>query len=73
VTAELGTALVAFGNAYAVLVTLLAVLSLLGLRAWCQTMGIALSQYVLHLLDGAIVVLGILFLVLVTIRFITIG
>jgi hypothetical protein len=69
----LGTTTSAFGNAPAVLVTLLAVLVLLGLRAWCQTMGIVLARQVLHLLDGSIVVLGVLFLVLVGIRFVTIG
>jgi hypothetical protein len=69
----LGTSTSAFANAPAVLVTLLAVLLLLGLRAWCQTMGIVLARQALHLLDGAIVVLGFLFLALVTIRFVTVG
>lgn len=63
----------AFANPAAVLITLLATLLLLALRAWCQTMGIALSRQVLHLLDWAIVALAVLFVALVAIRFVTIG
>ena len=69
----IATSTSAFGNAHAVLVTLLAVALLLAVRAWYQTMGVVLARQVLHLLDGAIVVLGILFFVLVTIRFVTVG
>jgi hypothetical protein len=72
-TGLLGASASAFGNAHAVLVTLLAVLVLLGLRTWCLTMGVVLARRVLHLLDGAIAVLGLLFFVLATIRFVTIG
>lgn len=72
-TGIVATSTSAFGNAHAVLVTLVAVVLLLALRAWCQTMGVVLARQALHLLDGAIGVLGILFFVLVAIRFVTIG
>lgn len=63
----------AFGNAHAVLVVLLAALVLLGLRAVILTMGVVLTRQVLHLLDGAIVVLVVVFFALAAIRFVTVG
>jgi hypothetical protein len=63
----------AFGNPHAVVVTLIAVVVLLALRAWSQTMGVVLTRSILFMLDAAIGVLGVLFFVLVAIRFATIG
>ena len=63
----------AFGNVHAVLVTLLAALVLLGLRATVGTMHVVLTPRVLHVLDGAIGVLFVLFFVLASIRFAFVG
>jgi hypothetical protein len=63
----------AFGNPHAVLVTLIAVVVLLALRVGSQTMGVVLARNILFMLDTAIGVLGVLFFVLVAIRFATIG
>lgn len=63
----------AFGNPHAVLVTLIAVVVLLVLRAVSQTAGVVLARNILLMLDAAIGVLSILFFVLVAIRFATIG
>lgn len=72
-TALVGASAGAFGNVHAVTVTLFAVLVLLGLRAWCLTLGVVLTRSALHLLDGAIGILTVLFFVLVAIRFVTVG
>lgn len=63
----------AIATAPAVLVTLIAVLLLLGLRAWTQITNLALTRHVHLLLDGTIGVLAALFFVLVVARFVAIG
>jgi len=63
----------ALATAPAVLVSLVAVLLLLALRAWTQIAGLALTRQVRLLLDGTIGALAGLFLVLVVVRFITVG
>jgi len=62
-----------FATAPPVLITLVACVSLLGLRAWAAVTGLELSHRVFLLLDGAIAVLFVLFLGLVTLRFATGG
>ena len=52
---------------------LVAVLLLLGLRAWTQVTGLLLTRQVGLLLNAAIGVLSALFLVLVVVRFVTVG
>lgn len=69
----LAAGLATLASAPAVLVTLVAGLLLAGLRAWALTVGLTLTRHVLHLLDGAIAALGIMFLALVFTRFITVG
>jgi hypothetical protein len=56
-----------------VLVTLIAVLLLLGLRAVTEITHLSLTRQVHLLLDGSIFVLGALFLVLVVTRFVAVG
>jgi hypothetical protein len=73
VSTVLAASAAALATAPAVLVTLLAALLLLGLRAWTQTMGLTLTRQVVLLLDAAIVTLSGLFIVLVAVRFITVG
>jgi hypothetical protein len=72
-TAVLAASAAALATAPAVLVTLLAVLLLLALRAWTEITGLALTRHVRLLLGGTIGVLAVLFLVLVAVRFITVG
>ena len=71
-TASLGTVSV-LSIAPPVLVTLVACVCLLGMRAWAATTGVELSRRVFLLLDGAIVALVVLFVALVTVRFLTGG
>jgi hypothetical protein len=56
-----------------VFVVLLSVLILLGVRAWCGVFDVILTRQVTRLLDGSIGFLFILFIVLVIVRFRTIG
>jgi hypothetical protein len=63
----------ALATAPAVLVTLVAVLLLLSLRAWTEINGLTLTRNVRLLLAWTIVVLGVLFLGLVAVRFVTVG
>lgn len=72
-TSVLATSAAALATAPAVLVTLVAALVLLVLRAWTQIAGLALTRQVLLLVDGAIGALAVLFIVLVAVRFITVG
>jgi hypothetical protein len=60
-------------SAPAVLVTLVAELLLLALRAWVVTTRLALTRQVHLLLDGTVVALGLLFVLLVFLRFVTVG
>lgn len=60
-------------SAGAVLVTLLASVVLLSLRAWSGASGFKLTRRVSLMLDGAVVILLVLFLVLVVVRFKTVG
>jgi hypothetical protein len=60
-------------SAPAVLVTLVAELLLLALRAWVVTTRLVLTRQVTLLLDGAVVALGGMFLLLVFLRFVTVG
>ena len=60
-------------SAPAVLVTLVAELLLLALRAWVVTTRLLLTRQVNLLLDGAVVALGLMFLLLVVLRFVTVG
>jgi hypothetical protein len=73
VTAVLAASAGAVAGAPAVLVTLLAVLLLLVLRAWTQIVGLTLTRHVVLLLDGAIGALAALFVILVVVRFVTVG
>jgi hypothetical protein len=73
VTPVLAASAAALATAPAVLVTLLAVLMLLGLRAWTHGMGQTLTRQVVLLLDTAIVTLAGLFIILVAVRFVTVG
>ncbi|HEV3212695.1 MAG TPA: hypothetical protein VGZ03_04790 [Acidimicrobiales bacterium] len=72
-TAVLAASAAALATAPAVLVTLVAALLLLALRAWTQISGLTLSQHVHRLLDGTIGALSVLFLLLVVVRFVTVG
>jgi hypothetical protein len=63
----------AFGSPPAVLVTMVASVILLSLRAWCATTGVVLTRPVALLLDGAIALLFVVFAVLVIIRFETLA
>jgi hypothetical protein len=63
----------ALATAPAVLVTFVACLLLLALRAWTQITGLVLTRQVRLLLDGTIGALALLFLALVVVRFITVG
>ena len=72
-TLPLAASAAALATAPAVLVTLVAVLVLLGLRAWTQLSGQTLTRQVHLLLDGTIGVLTALFLILVVVRFVTVG
>jgi hypothetical protein len=53
----------------AVLVTMIACLILLALRAWSRSVGLPLTRSVSLYVDGAIWVFFLLFMVFVTIRF----
>jgi len=66
-------ALGVFATAAPVLVTLVACVSLLGLRSWAAVTGLELSRRVFLLLDSAIAVLLVLFVGLVALRFFTGG
>lgn len=72
-TVTLPLATSALATAPAVLVTLLASILLLVLRAWTRIMHLALTRQVHLLLDGTIVALCALFFVLVALRFATVG
>jgi hypothetical protein len=61
------------GASQVVLVALLAVVILLCVRAVGHVMGVTLTRAVSHMLDGSIVVLFLLFIVLVIVRFKTVG
>lgn len=63
----------ALATAPAVLVSLVAVLLLLTLRAWTQIAGLYLTRHVALLLDGAIGALAVMFIALVAVRFVTVG
>jgi hypothetical protein len=63
----------AFGSPPAGLVTMVAGVILLSLRAWCATTGVVLTRPVALLLDRAIAVLVVVFVVLVIIRFETLA
>lgn len=71
--AVLAASAAALATAPAVLVTLIATILLLALRAWTQVTGLTLSRQVHRLLDGSIGALCVLFLILVVVRFITVG
>jgi len=73
VTPVLAASAAALATAPAVLVTLVAALLLLTLRAWTQITGLVLTRHVTLLLDGAIGALAIMFVALVAVRFITVG
>ncbi len=62
-----------YASAPAVLVTLVAAIILLALRAVCGAARVALTRQVLLLLDGAIVALVAMFITLVAVRFVTVG
>ena len=53
----------------ATLVSLVGCLLLLSLRAWSSVKGVLPTQSVFRLLDASVLVLGVLFLILVVIRF----
>jgi hypothetical protein len=63
----------AIGAAQVVLVALLAVVTLLCVRALSRILRVPLSRTVSLLLEGSIVVLLLLFIVLVIVRFKTVG
>jgi ascorbate-specific PTS system EIIC-type component UlaA len=63
----------ALATAPAVLVTLVAVILLLALRAWTEINGLVITRHVRLLLDGTIGALTLLFIGLVAVRFITVG
>lgn len=63
----------ALGAVPVAIVSLLAIVTLLCVRAVSGVMRVALSRVVSQLLDGSIVVLFLLYVVLVIIRFKTIG
>ncbi|HEV3266852.1 MAG TPA: hypothetical protein VGZ68_00440 [Acidimicrobiales bacterium] len=63
----------ALGAPQVVFVSLVAVVTLLSLRAVTKVMGVVLSRSVSRTLDGAVVVLFVLFIVLVIVRFKVIG
>jgi len=71
--AVLAASAAALATAPAVLVITVAVLVLLSLRAWTGIRGIALTRQVHLLLDGTIGALLLLFVVLVAVRFVTVG
>jgi len=56
-----------------VFIVLLSVLILLSVRAWCGVFDVLLSRQVTRLLDGSITFLFVLFIILVIVRFKTIG
>lgn len=70
---EIASSFATLASAPAVLVTLVAELLLLALRAWVVTTRLVLTRQVTLLLDGAVVALGLMFVVLVFLRFVTIG
>jgi putative effector of murein hydrolase LrgA (UPF0299 family) len=63
----------AFGTTEVVFVSMMAVVILLCVRALGGALGAALSRAVSHMLDGSIVALLLLFIVVVIIRFKTVG
>jgi hypothetical protein len=63
----------ALGATQVVFVSLMAVIVLLCVRAVGHVLDVALSRLVSHMLDGSIVVLFCLFIILVIIRFKTVG
>jgi hypothetical protein len=63
----------AIGASQVVLVVMLAVVTLLCVRALSHVVGATLSRAVSYMLDGSVVVLLLLFVVLVIIRFKTVG
>ncbi len=63
----------ALGAPQVIFVSLAAVVTLLCLRALTRVMRLALSRSVSQVLDGSIVVLFLLFIVLIIVRFTTIG
>ena len=67
------TSFATLASAPAVLVTLVAELLLLALRAWVVTTRLALTRQVHLLLDGTVVALGLMFVILVLLRFVTVG
>jgi ascorbate-specific PTS system EIIC-type component UlaA len=73
VTMPLAASAASLATAPAVLVTLVATLLLLVLRAWTQITHLALTRHVHLLLDSTIGVLAALFLVLVVARFVAVG
>jgi hypothetical protein len=72
-TPPLAASAAALATAPAVLVLLVAVLLLLGLRAWTQITGLTLTRQVGLLVNSTIGVLSALFLILVVVRFVTVG
>lgn len=63
----------AIGASQVVFVALLAVIILLCVRAVSNVMGVTLTRAVSHMLDGSIVFSFLLFIVLVIVRFKTVG
>jgi hypothetical protein len=59
----------ALGAAEVVLVTFVACIVLLCVRAWCGTMGVTLTRRVSMLLDGSTVGLLVILAVVIVIRF----
>jgi ABC-type antimicrobial peptide transport system permease subunit len=59
----------AFAGPPAVLVTLIASLILLAIRAWVGSEGFTLTRRVSHYLDGAIGIFFVLFVLIVIVRF----
>jgi hypothetical protein len=60
-------------SAPVVFVTLMSIVVLLSVRAYCGVMGITLSRLASQLLDGSVAMLFLLFMVLVVVRFKIIG
>jgi hypothetical protein len=60
-------------SAPSVLAALIAECLLVSLRMWVRAARLDLSRQVFTLLDGTILMLGLLFVILVALRFVTVG
>lgn len=63
----------ALSSVLVVFVSLLSVVILLCVRMWSEVVGVSTSRLVSRMLEGAIIVLFLLFILLVIVRFTTIG